>query len=95
MIVNHAGMAVDIDPPGRALWREGMRALAASPQVSVKISGVGFVHCRWTAELIRDYVLETIDIFGADRAMFASDFPTDKLFGRNADRIYRLGAWGV
>jgi predicted TIM-barrel fold metal-dependent hydrolase len=26
-------------------------------------------------------VLETIELFGTDRAMFASDFPTDKLFG--------------
>ncbi len=25
--------------------------------------------------------LETIDLFGLDRSMFASNFPTDKLFG--------------
>ena len=30
---------------------------------------------------MRDRVLETIDLFGTDRAMFASDFPTDRLFG--------------
>jgi len=35
----------------------------------------------WTIEQMRSYVLETIELFGTDRAMFASDFPTDKLFG--------------
>jgi predicted TIM-barrel fold metal-dependent hydrolase len=58
-----------------------MKALAASKQVSVKISGLGFVHRAWTIELIRRLVLETIEIFGVSRCMFASDFPTDRLFG--------------
>lgn len=79
VMINHAGMMVG--ESGREEWRAGMRALAAIPHVSVKISGIGFAFRPWTIEQMRDYVLETIELFGTDRAMFASDFPTDKLFG--------------
>jgi predicted TIM-barrel fold metal-dependent hydrolase len=34
----------------------------------------------WTVESIRPLVLEAIDAFGVQRAMFASNFPVDKLF---------------
>jgi len=81
VIINHAGMPVDIDEAGQALWRGGMRALAASPHVAVKLSGFGFIHRNWTIDQIRPYLLEAIDIFGTNRCLFASDFPTDNLFG--------------
>src|SRR3546814_4059418 len=81
VIVNHMGMPVASDPAGVDDWRQGMRALAANTHVVTKISGVGFIDRRWTVEQIRPLVLETIEIFGADRCLFASDFPTDKLFG--------------
>jgi len=117
VVINHAGMPVESDAGEPALWRAGMRALAALPQVCVKLSGFGFIDRNWTIEQIRPYLLETIDIFGTGRSLFASDFPTDKLFGsfdrhlgayrtivadfsddeqrdlfgRNANRIYKLG----
>ncbi|MGV3456097.1 amidohydrolase family protein [Sphingomonas sp.] len=81
VILNHTGMALPGDPDGWDVWRRGMAALAALPNVAVKISGMGFTWRPWTVELARSYVLETIDLFGTDRAMFASNFPTDKLFG--------------
>ena len=117
VIVNHLGMPVPDDPDGQGEWERGMAALAALPQVAVKISGFGFVRRPWTVEDARPWVLKAIDLFGPDRCMVASDFPTDRLFGdfdgtlgayaeiiagfsederramwgRNADRIYRLG----
>ncbi len=36
-------------------------------------------HHDWTAEMLRPFVLDTIDIFGVERCMFASNFPMDKL----------------
>jgi predicted TIM-barrel fold metal-dependent hydrolase len=42
----------------------------------------------WNEERIRPYVLEAIDIFGVDRIMFASNFPTDKLFS-SMDAIWQ------
>jgi predicted TIM-barrel fold metal-dependent hydrolase len=77
VILNHAGMGVD----GEEEWRGEMGRLAALPHVSVKISGLGFVVRPLAGEAVRRRVLATIDLFGADRCMFASDFPTDRLFG--------------
>lgn len=81
VIVNHAGMLIPDDRDGWEMWQRGMAALAALPNVAVKISGMGFAWRDWTLAQVRPYVLETIALFGTDRAMFASDFPTDKLFG--------------
>lgn len=80
VIINHAGMGIGFAAEGVAEWRAGMSALAALPHVSVKISGLGFVQRPWSYEQARRRALETIDIFGAARAMIASDFPTDRLF---------------
>ena len=81
VIIDHAGMAIPGDPDGWSVWRNGMKALAALPNVAVKISGMGFTWRPWDLDQARPYVLETIETFGTDRAMFASNFPTDKLFG--------------
>ena len=80
IILNHAGMPVDRDAEALSLWRTGMRALAAQPNVWVKISGLGMVDWRWTENSIRPFVLDTIEIFGPARCMFASNFPVDKLY---------------
>ncbi|WP_044559373.1 amidohydrolase [Azospirillum sp. B4] len=82
LILNHTGMPVDRDADGLALWRQGMAALAGQPNVAVKISGLGMLDRAWTTESIRPFVLETIELFGTDRAMFASNFPVDGLGGR-------------
>ncbi len=84
VMINHAGMAV---PDEWDAWRAGMRALAALPHVAVKISGMGFTHRPWGEADGRSYVLETIALFGPVRVMFASDFPTDKLFGSFAAHL--------
>jgi predicted TIM-barrel fold metal-dependent hydrolase len=80
VIINHAGMGVDLDAGGRSEWRDGMASLAALPHVSVKLSGLGFVFRPWHRAAARDRVRETVDLFGPDRAMIASDMPTDRLF---------------
>jgi predicted TIM-barrel fold metal-dependent hydrolase len=81
-IINHAGMFVDRSSvAGYRAWREGMRLLADCANVSVKISGLAMFDHHWTVESLRPYVLETIDTFGVERTMFASNFPVDRLFG--------------
>lgn len=77
VILNHMGMPVDAD---RRQWQDGMGRLAQLPHAAVKISGFGFFDRGWTTASVRPLVLETIDRFGTDRVLFASDFPTDKLF---------------
>jgi predicted TIM-barrel fold metal-dependent hydrolase len=93
LIVNHAGMFVDRNSvQGWRAWRDGLRVLAACPNVSVKISGLAMFDHAWTVESLRPYVLETIDAFGASRAMFASNFPVDRQFGTYADLWHAYAA---
>lgn len=87
LILNHAGSPIEQDDAGLARWRLGMERLAQAPNVAVKISGLGMFDADWTTESIRPLVLETIDAFGVERAMFASNFPVDKLMG-GYDRIW-------
>lgn len=81
IIVNHTGMPADRDEEGIARWQNGMKQLAAANNVVAKISGLGMVEHGWTQESIRPFVLHTIDCFGADRVMFGSNFPVDRLYG--------------
>jgi predicted TIM-barrel fold metal-dependent hydrolase len=78
--LEHAGMPHDHSVEGVAKWREGMRALAQAPNVVCKISGLGNTIPNWTEAMLRPYVLDSIEIFGSDRCMFASNFPTDSQF---------------
>jgi predicted TIM-barrel fold metal-dependent hydrolase len=85
-VINHAGMFVDRNSvAGYRAWRDGMRLLAGCRNVAVKISGLAMFDHQWSVESLRPYVLETIDTFGVERAMFASNFPVDRLFGSYAD----------
>jgi len=79
LIINHAGMPLERSQEGIDAWKHGMRLLSEHANVSVKLSGFGLVERQWTTDSIRRCVLDTIDLFGVKRCMFASDFPTDKL----------------
>jgi predicted TIM-barrel fold metal-dependent hydrolase len=88
MILNHTGLPADRTPEGLRGWREAMATLAREPNVAAKISGLGVPGQRWTADSNREVVLRTIELFGVDRAMFASNFPVDGLVA-SFDTIYR------
>ena len=91
-MLNHAGMLIDAGDDALAEWKNGMTALAALPHVSVKLSGFGIVDHGWTPESIRPLILTAIDLFGVDRVMAASDFPTDKLFGSFDETVGALAS---
>jgi predicted TIM-barrel fold metal-dependent hydrolase len=75
IVLNHTGLPWDRSEDGLAVWREGMRALAACPNVHCKISELGLKNAAWTVEGNRRVVREAIEIFGIGRCMFASNFP--------------------
>jgi predicted TIM-barrel fold metal-dependent hydrolase len=70
IVLNHTGLPY-VDQLGG--WRSAMAALAQRPNVAVKISGLGNVEHK------REVVLDAIELFGTSRAMFASNFPVDRL----------------
>jgi predicted TIM-barrel fold metal-dependent hydrolase len=87
IILNHTGLPADRSPEGLAGWRSAMEQLARQPNAVVKISGLGVPGLRWTADLQRPVVRDAIAIFGAERAMFASNYPVDSLVA-TFDEIY-------
>jgi predicted TIM-barrel fold metal-dependent hydrolase len=80
-VLNHTGYPWNRDPESLEGWRRGMRALAACPNVHVKLSALCVAGTPWTFEANRPLVLFAIDTFGVDRCMFASNFPVDSLKG--------------
>jgi predicted TIM-barrel fold metal-dependent hydrolase len=79
-VLLHAGMLEDRTPEGWTRWRAGMRALAACPNVSVKLSGLGTFARECSVELWKPVVEETLALFGAGRCLFGSNYPIEKLW---------------
>jgi len=75
----HCGSPWDQSPAGLESWRNGMRLLAGLPNLYCKISGLGMFDHDWSVDSVRPIVESCIDIFGAERSMFGSNFPVDKL----------------
>jgi len=79
-VLQHAGMLEDTTDEGRDLWRAGMARLARRPNVVAKLSGFGtFIH-RLDAEHVGRVFAETIALFGAERCLWGSNFPIEKLW---------------
>ena len=79
------------------LWRERMRDLATCENVAVKLGGLGnpfggFNSVSGTAQVTseqlaqewRPHIEAAIDLFGANRCMFESNFPVDSVVGSYA-----------
>ncbi|MEZ5650825.1 MAG: amidohydrolase family protein [Burkholderiaceae bacterium] len=79
VVLNHTGFPWDRSAEGLAIWRAGMRALAALEHVHCKLSCLCLPDGPWDAASNRDIVRETIELFGIERCMFASNFPVDGL----------------
>jgi predicted TIM-barrel fold metal-dependent hydrolase len=73
-------------------WRRGIDELAACPNVHIKLSGLAMHHTGFGLEdravpasseelagLWQPYIASCIEAFGPQRAMFASNFPVEKL----------------
>lgn len=87
LILNHAGLPAERDPDSLDAWRAAMARFAACPNVAVKASGLGRPGHAWTAAANGPVVRALIDLFGAERTMFGSNFPVDSLCGTLPDII--------
>ena len=98
IIVNHVGGVSRVGIYGGKddeiipIWRDGVTALAACPNVTMKLGGLGMPrfgfgwHTRETpigseelAEAMKPWMRHCIEQFGPDRCMFESNFPPDKV----------------
>ena len=81
IIIVHAGLPADRSAEGLAAWRAALETVAAQPNVAIKISGLGRPGLPWTLTANGAVIRDTINIFGPERAMFASNYPVDSLAG--------------
>jgi predicted TIM-barrel fold metal-dependent hydrolase len=64
-----------------AAWRAALDPLAAAPNVVCKMSAAGSSADReWTEASIGPWIRECISLFGADRCMFGTNWPLDRLW---------------
>lgn len=79
-VLNHGGMP-DLVGGDMASWRRNMAAYARRTSAAVQLSGfvtLGGQH--WTLATIEFVVGHLLDLFGADRLMFTSDWPMTDLY---------------
>ena len=79
-VLQHAGMLEDLSDEGRAKWRRALSGLAKCPNVVSKLSGFGTFQHRLDPELILWISTETVALFGADRCLWGSNYPIEKLW---------------
>lgn len=79
-VLQHAGMPENRSPAGTTTWRDGMKRLADRPNVTTKLSAFGTFLQRNDPAFIAEIVGETVALFGADRCLFGSNFPIEKLW---------------
>ena len=79
LALEHFGWPVAADPEAFAAWKSGMAAVAACPNVSVKVSGFWAIDRAWRAEAVEPWLKETYALFGPQRCMFGSNLPIEKL----------------
>ena len=98
IILNHVGGPLGVGPYSGKRdqifeeWKESITAVAACPNVVVKVGGLVMPVCgfdwherqmpitsRELAQSTAPYYLHCIEQFGPDRCMFESNFPVDKI----------------
>ncbi|MCZ8181715.1 MAG: amidohydrolase family protein [Beijerinckiaceae bacterium] len=86
-VLQHAGMLEDLSEVGITAWRAGMALLARQPNVVSKLSGLGTFLRKNDPAHIAFILRETVALFGAERCLFGSNFPIEKLWTTYADLV--------
>ncbi len=79
IILNHSGLPAQRDEESLQAWRDAMARFARCPNVAVKLSGMSMPGQPWLTQSAGWIVRTAVDLFGAERTMFASNFPVDSL----------------
>jgi L-fuconolactonase len=82
VVIEHTGWPRNDSDEERALWMEGMNALAGlGDNVLCKLSGLAMPLGSMAVDILAPWLEYTIDAFGVDRCLFASNFPVDGMHG--------------
>ena len=89
VIINHLGTPKldDIQKSKNLFW-ESMKKFSQYNNVFMKISMLSYIMKDWEdSEIINDAVNRIIEIFGINNCFFASNFPVERNFGWDINRL--------
>jgi predicted TIM-barrel fold metal-dependent hydrolase len=90
VVVEHTGWPRSNSDEERALWQDGIHALAGlGANVLCKLSGLAMPFGSMGVDAFAPWFEYAIEAFGADRCMFASNFPVDSMYG-TFDDLYTV-----
>jgi predicted TIM-barrel fold metal-dependent hydrolase len=82
VVVEHTGWPRSSSDEERALWNDGISALAGlGDNIVCKLSGLAMPFGSMDVDALTPWLEYAIDAFGVDRCMFASNFPVDAMYG--------------
>jgi predicted TIM-barrel fold metal-dependent hydrolase len=82
VVIEHAGWPRNDSDEERALWEEGIDALASlGDNVLCKLSGLAMPLGSMAVDAFAPWIEYAINAFGVDRCLFASNFPVDGMHG--------------
>jgi len=87
VVIDHLGSPYDTTETGIATWHRGMAALSELPQVHVKLGGYAMFFGNDLGALPHRLTRATLEMFGASRVMFSSNFPVDRLHLQYTDLL--------
>ncbi len=90
IVVEHTGWPRSSSDEERALWRDGIDALAGlGDHVVCKLSGLAMPFGSISVSALAPWLEYAIEAFGVDRCMFGSNFPVDSMCG-TFDELYAV-----
>jgi predicted TIM-barrel fold metal-dependent hydrolase len=87
LCIDHCAIPMGRDAESFRRWRAAMDVMARSPNVTMKISGLGMGDPLWTIDSLRPYVLGSIEAFRTGRVVFGTNWPVDRMFSSYPDVI--------
>ena len=92
-MIDHAGSPYDQTDSGLELWREGLSALSKLPNIHIKLSGFGMYDSDWSSESALAIFQTILELFGAHRIMWGSNFPVDSLMKSYSFCVTQMMNW--
>ncbi|MBV6634306.1 MAG: amidohydrolase family protein [Mameliella sp.] len=77
IVLNHFATLEPDQPDNLDDWRRGVEALAAAPNVVVKLSGLWTVDRTWQASVLWPHVVHLLNCLGPDRILYGSNLPVE------------------
>jgi predicted TIM-barrel fold metal-dependent hydrolase len=88
--VNHLGQVEPAVPATIEDWERGISCIADQTNVALKVSGLWTIDRNWSIDALRPVLSRALFHLGANRLMFGSNLPIEKLMAPISRQIASL-----